>query len=93
MTRDRKLIDRRVMRGAGELRLAGAVALGAFAAGALAIGALAIGRLVIGRARIGHMEIDELVVRRLRVTEHIEDAPQGRAEDQGCGGQQAQPPA
>lgn len=47
----------------------GAAALGALAIGALAIGALAIGRLMIRRARIRRLEIDELVVRRLRITE------------------------
>ena len=46
-----------------------ALALAAVAVGVLAIGALAIGRLAIGRARIRRLEIDELVVRRLRVTE------------------------
>jgi hypothetical protein len=49
----------------------GALALGAFAIGALTIGALAIGRLAIGRTRVRRMEIDELVVRRLRVTEAV----------------------
>lgn len=49
----------------------GALALGAFAIGALAIGALAIGRLAIGRTRVRRMEIDELVVRKLRVTEAV----------------------
>jgi hypothetical protein len=47
------------------------VVIGALAIGALAIGALAIGRLVIGRARIRRLEIDELVVRRLRITEEV----------------------
>jgi hypothetical protein len=50
----------------------GAVALGALAIGALALGALAIGRLAIGRARIRRLEIDELVVRRLRITEEAQ---------------------
>ena len=49
----------------------GSVVIGALAIGALAIGALAIGRLVIGRARIRRLEIDELVVRRLRITEEV----------------------
>ncbi|HEX6072930.1 MAG TPA: hypothetical protein VFY95_07980 [Sphingomicrobium sp.] len=50
----------------------GALALGAIAIGALALAALAIGRLAIGRARIGRLEIDDLVVRRLRVTEGLQ---------------------
>jgi hypothetical protein len=49
-----------------------AVAIGAFAIGALAIGALAIGRLAIGRARIRRIEVDDLVVRRLRITEDLQ---------------------
>ena len=49
----------------------GAVAIGAAALGAVAVGALAVGRLVVGRARIGCVEIDELVVRRLRITEEL----------------------
>jgi hypothetical protein len=49
----------------------GALAVGAIAVGALAIGALAIGKLAIGRARIRSLEIDELVVRRLQVTEEL----------------------
>ena len=49
----------------------GSLALGALAVGALALGAVAIGRLVIGRARIRRVEIDELVVRKLRVTEDL----------------------
>jgi hypothetical protein len=53
----------------------GAAALGAIAVGALAIGAVAIGRLAIGRARIRRLEIDELVVRRLRIIEALEDPP------------------
>src|SRR5262245_41690115 len=53
----------------------GTVALGALAIGALAIGALAINRLVVGRARIRRLEIDELVVRRLRVTEEYTTPP------------------
>lgn len=50
----------------------GSVALGALAIGALAVGALAIGRLAIGRTRIRRLEIDELVVRRLRITEDMQ---------------------
>ena len=73
--RVRSLVDRRVVREASALQLLGAMALGALATGALAIGALAIGRLVIGRARIGRMEIDELVVRRLRVIEELQNPP------------------
>jgi hypothetical protein len=51
------------------------LALGALALGALAIGAVAIGRLVVGRARIRHLEIDELVVRRLKVTDELAVPP------------------
>jgi hypothetical protein len=50
----------------------GAVAIGALAIGALAIGALAIGRLAIARTRLRRVEIDELVVRRLRITEEVQ---------------------
>jgi hypothetical protein len=46
--------------------------IGALAIGALAIGALAIGRLMVGRARIRSVVIDELVVRRLRITEELQ---------------------
>ena len=49
----------------------GSFAIGAVAVGALAIGALSIGRLLMGRVRIQRLEIDELVVRRIRVIEHI----------------------
>jgi hypothetical protein len=49
-----------------------ALAYGALAIGALAIGAVAIGRLAIGRARVRRVEIDELVVRRLRVSEDLQ---------------------
>ncbi len=49
----------------------GAVAIGAAALGAVAIGALAVGRLAVGQARIRRVEIDELVVRRLRITEEL----------------------
>lgn len=52
----------------------GALAVGAFAIGALAIGVLAIGRLAIGRARIRRIEVDDLVIRRLHITEKP-DAP------------------
>ena len=50
----------------------GALAIGAVAFGAFAIGALAIGSLAIGRTRIRRIEIDDLVVRRLRITEEIQ---------------------
>jgi hypothetical protein len=50
----------------------GSVVVGALAIGALAIGAVAIGRLLIGRARIRRLEIDELVVRRLRITDEVQ---------------------
>ena len=49
----------------------GAVAIGAAALGAIAVGALAVGRLAVGQARIRRVEIDELVVRRLRITEEL----------------------
>jgi hypothetical protein len=49
-----------------------ALAVGAVAIGALAIGALAIGRLAIGRARIRRIEVDDLVVRRLQITEKFQ---------------------
>jgi hypothetical protein len=49
----------------------GSVVIGALAVGALAIGAVAIGRLAIGRARLRRVEIDELIVRRLRITEEV----------------------
>ena len=50
----------------------GALAIGAVAIGALAIGALAIGRLAVGRARIRRIEVDDLVVRRLHITEKLQ---------------------
>jgi hypothetical protein len=50
----------------------GALAVGAVAIGALAIGALAIGRLTIGRTRIRRIEVDDLVVRRLYITEELQ---------------------
>jgi hypothetical protein len=50
----------------------GALAAGALAIGALALGALAIGRLAIGRAKVRNLEIDELIVRKLRVTDSLE---------------------
>jgi len=53
----------------------GAVAIGAAALGAVAVGALAIGRLMIGRAQIRRVEIDELVVRKLRITEELRIPP------------------
>ncbi len=49
----------------------GALAVGALALGALAVGALAIGRLSIGRSRIRRLEIDELVARRVHITERL----------------------
>src|SRR5207237_9597956 len=49
----------------------GAFAVGALALGALALGAVAIGRLAIGRARIKRMEIDELVVKKIRITDSL----------------------
>lgn len=60
----------------------GALAVGAIALGALAIGALAIGRLAIGRARIRRVEIDELVVRKLRVTDELQVPSQPDSESQ-----------
>jgi predicted nucleic acid-binding protein len=51
----------------------GALALGALTIGALAVGALAIGKLGIRHARLGRVEIDELVVRKLRVTDEFEE--------------------
>jgi hypothetical protein len=54
----------------------GAVVIGAAALGAVAVGALAVGRLAVGKARIRRVEIDELVVRRLRITEELQ-VPQG----------------
>lgn len=61
-------------------RALGALAVGAVAVGALAIGAVAIGRLAIGRARIRRIEVDELVVRKLRITEALE-LPDGSGAD------------
>jgi len=49
----------------------GSMLIGAAAVGALALGALSIGRLFVGRARIRRLDIDELVVRRIRVTEQL----------------------
>lgn len=57
----------------------GTLLLGAFAVGALAIGAMAIGRLAVGRARIRKLEIDELVVRRLRITEQLQSPDRSAA--------------
>jgi hypothetical protein len=48
------------------------VAIGSIAIGALAIGALAIGGLAIGRARFRRLEIDDLVVRKLRITDELQ---------------------
>lgn len=50
----------------------GSLAAGAVAIGAMTIGALVIGRLVIGRTRIRRVEIDDLVVRRMHITEKIQ---------------------
>jgi hypothetical protein len=50
---------------------AGSAAFGAIAVGAVAVGALAIGRLKVGQARFEKLEIDELVVRRLEITEEL----------------------
>ena len=50
----------------------GTQAIGALAIGALALGAVAIGRLAIGRAKIKRMEIDELVVKKIRITDSLE---------------------
>jgi hypothetical protein len=58
----------------------GALAIGAVAIGALAIGAVAIGRLAIGRTRIRRVEIDDLVVRRLRITEEVRGPDKFEAE-------------
>jgi hypothetical protein len=49
-----------------------ALGYGALAIGALAIGAVAIGRVAIGRVQVRRVEIDELVVRRLRVSEDLQ---------------------
>ena len=57
-----------------------ALAIGAVAFGVLAIGALAVGRLAIGRARIHRLEIDDLVVRRLHVTDELEMPPNRQPE-------------
>ena len=65
----------------------GALAVGAIAIGALAIGALAIGRLVIGRTRIRRVEVDELVVRRLHVTEELRGSDEFEAEKRERGPQ------
>jgi hypothetical protein len=50
----------------------GALAAGALAIGAVALGAVAIGRLAIGHSKIKRIEIDELVVKRLRITDSLE---------------------
>jgi hypothetical protein len=65
------------LRAGRPLRAIGAVALGALALGAFAVGAVAIGRLAIGRVRIRRMEIDELTVRKLRITESLQNPPDG----------------
>lgn len=57
------------------LQAIGVLALGAAAVGALAIGALAIGKLAVGRARVRRLDIDELVIRKLRVTEELQLPP------------------
>jgi len=72
MRDEANLLRAREHRGVGIASQAfGALALGAIAIGALAIGALAIGSVAVGRARIRRLEIDELVVRRLDVTEEL----------------------
>lgn len=58
----------------------GTLVIASVAVGALAIGALAIGRLAIGRARIRRLEIDELVVRSLRITGHLQTPPDRKSE-------------
>ena len=58
----------------------GVLAVGAVAIGALAIGALTIGRLAVVRARIRRIEIDDLVVRRLHVTEILQGPNKSEAE-------------
>ena len=60
---------------ASPARAVGALALGALALGALAIGAIARLPMAIGRARVRRLEIDELIVRKLRVTDdlHVPD--------------------
>lgn len=56
----------------------GALALGAAAVGAVAVGALAVGSLVVGRAQMRRVEIDELVVRKLCITEDLQVPPEAR---------------
>lgn len=75
-----KLQHRRIATESVGAKAIGALALGALAIGALAIGAVAIGKLVIGRTRIRRLEVDELVVRRVRITDKIE-GPQSPDED------------
>ncbi|MDM0017632.1 hypothetical protein [Variovorax saccharolyticus] len=58
----------------------GTIAIGAVAIGGVAIGALSIGRLVVGRVRIRRLEIDELVVRRIHVTEQLALPPASDSE-------------
>src|SRR6266487_4171956 len=50
----------------------GVLAVGSLAIGALALGAVAIGRLAISRAKIRRIEIDELVVKKIRITDSLE---------------------
>jgi hypothetical protein len=57
-------------------RAVGALAVGALALAAFAAGAVVIGRLTIGRARIRRLEIDELLVRKIRLTDGLEAARQ-----------------
>lgn len=66
----------------------GGLALGALAVGALALGALAIGSVVVGRARIRRLEIDELVVRKLRITDELSlpSSPAASRGDDGAAG-------
>jgi hypothetical protein len=61
----------------------GVVAIGAAALGAVAVGALAVGRLAVGQARIRRVEIDELVVRRLRITEELSVPDGSGSKDHG----------
>jgi len=61
----------------------GAAAIGAAALGAIAVGALAVGRLAVGQARIRRVEIDELVVRRLRITEELSTPHSPGSKDSG----------
>jgi hypothetical protein len=79
-SRDRRSIRLRHFAGSGGgAQALAAFALRALAIGALAIGAVAIGALAIGSARIRRIEIDELVVRRLRVTEDLQLPPSAQS--------------